>query len=77
VQNLPSIETVEQAREVLLEMDEEQKITATSSEAVINIKKHNDHEFSAEFVNHETGIFSLRDASHNLLEHSNPDLYLS
>jgi hypothetical protein len=37
VQNLPRIETVEQAREVLLEMDEEQEIMATSSEAVISI----------------------------------------
>lgn len=77
MQNLPRIETVEQAREVLLEIDEEQEITPTSGEAVINIKKHNDHEFSAEFVNHETGIFSLRDASHILLEHGDHDLYLS
>ena len=38
MQNLPGIETVEQAREMLLEMDEEQEITATSGEAAINIK---------------------------------------
>ena len=77
MQNLPKIETVEQAREVLLEMDEEQEITATSDEGEINIKKHSDHEFNAELVDHETGIISLRDAAHILLEYGEHDLYLA
>ena len=77
MQNLPKIETLEQAREMLLEMDEEQEITATSDEGEINIKKHNDYEFNAELVDHETGIISLRDAFHILLEHADHDLYFA
>lgn len=75
-QELPKIETPEQAREVLLGMDEQQEITAESGEWRASIKKHNDQEFSATFVEHETGIISLRDASHILLEYGSHDLYL-
>lgn len=39
---LPKIETVEQAREVLLGMGEEQEITAGLDEWKASIKKHND-----------------------------------
>ena len=77
MQNLPKVETVEQAREVLPEMAEQQEITATSDEGKISIKKHGDHEFSVRFVDHETGIISLRDASHILLEHGGHNLYLA
>jgi len=68
---------VEQAREVLLKMYEEQEITAESDEWKASIKKHNDQEYSASFADQETRVISLRDASHILLEHGNPDLYLS
>ena len=76
MQSLPRIETVEQAREVLLGMNEQQEITAELDEWVASLKKHNDQEFSADLVDHETGIISLRDASHILLEHEEYDLYL-
>lgn len=55
MQSLPRIETVEQAREVLLGMNEQQEITAELDERVSSIKKHNDQEFSADLVDHETG----------------------
>lgn len=55
---------------------EQQETTATSDEGSIKIKKHNDQEFSAGFVDHETGTISLRDASHILLEHEYHDFYL-
>lgn len=77
MQNLPKIETVEQAREVLLAINREQEITAASGEGAVHIKKHDDHEFNAKFVDHETGIISLRDASHILLRHGDQDLYLA
>ena len=77
MQELPKIETPEQAREVLLGMDEEQEITIELGEWKASIKKHNDQEFSASFSDQETGIISLRDASHILLEHGAYDLYLS
>ena len=48
-------------------MDENQELTATSDEGEISIKKHGDYEFSAAFVDHETGIISLREASNILL----------
>ncbi len=76
MQELPKIETPEQAREVLLGMDEEQEITIELGEWKASIKKHNDQEFSASFSDQETGIISLRDASHILLEHGAYDLYL-
>jgi hypothetical protein len=76
MQNLPKIETVEQAREVLLGMGEEQEITAELDEWKASIKKHNDQEYNVSFVDLETGIISLMDASHILLEHGNHDLYL-
>ena len=76
MQNLPKIETVEQAREVLLGMGEEQVITAELDEWKASIKKHNDQEYNVSFVDLETGIISLMDASHILLEHGNHDLYL-
>lgn len=77
VQKLPKIEVLEQGREVLIEMEDEQEIRVESDdEWEASIKKHSDHEFAAAFVDHETGIISLRDASHILLEHGNCDLYL-
>jgi hypothetical protein len=77
MQNLPNIETVEQAREVLTEIDEEQEITAESDERKASIKKHNDQEFSVSFADYETGIINLWNASHILVEHGDHDLYLS
>ena len=76
MRNLPKIETVEQAREVLLEMGEEQEITAELDEWKASIKKHNEQEYSVSFADLETGIISLRDASHILLEHRDHNLYL-
>ena len=76
MQNLPKIETVEQAREVLIEMDEEQDITAELDQWKASIKKHTDQEFSVSFANYETGFINLWNASHILLEHGDHDLYL-
>lgn len=76
MRNLPNIETVEQAREVLLGMEEEQEVTAELDEWKASIKKHNDQEYSASFADLETGVISLMDASHILLEHGDHDLYL-
>ncbi len=77
MEGLPKIETLEQARELLLGMDENQEVTASSDRRSVSIKKHNDHEFDASFPDLETGIISLRDASHILLEHGDQDLYSS
>jgi hypothetical protein len=77
MRNLPKIETVEQAREVLIQMDEDQEITAELDEWKASIKKHNDQEFSVSFAEYETGIINLWNASHILLEHGDHDLYLS
>ena len=77
MQNLPKIETVEQAREVLIEMDEEQEITAELDEWTASITKHNDQEFSVSFAAYDTGIINLWNASHILVEHGDHDLYLS
>lgn len=76
MQSLPRIETMAQAREVLLEMSGEQEITAELDEWQASIRKHNDQEFSAAFPEQETGIISLLDASQILLEHGDHDLYL-
>ena len=76
MRKLPKIETVEQAREVLVGMGEDQEITAELDEWKASIKKHNDQEYNVSFVELETGIISLRDASHILLEHGDHDLYL-
>ena len=76
MRKLPKIETVEQAREALLGMGEEQEITAELDEWKASIKKHNDQEYNVSFVDLETGIISLMDASHILLEHGDHDLYL-
>ncbi len=76
MRRLPKIETVEQAREVLLGMGEEQEIAAELGEWEASIKKHNDQEYSASFAHMETGIISLMDASHILLEHGDHALYL-
>ena len=76
MQNLSKIDGLERAREVLIQMEDEQEIRVESDdEWEANIKKHNDQEFDVAFVDHETGIISLRDASHILLEHGNCDLY--
>jgi len=77
MRNLPTIEMVEQAREVLTEMDEDQEITAELEEWKASIKKHNDQEFSVSFADYETGIINLWNASHILVEHGDHDLYLS
>ena len=74
--NLPRIETMEQAREVLLGMSEGQEITAELDEWRASIKKRGDAEFSAEFPEQETGTISLLDASRILLEYGDHDLYL-
>ena len=76
MRSLPRIETEAQAREVLLEMAEEQEITAELDEWQASIKKHNDQEFSAVFPEHETGTISLLEASQILMEHGDHDLYL-
>jgi hypothetical protein len=77
MQNLPKIETVEQAREVLNEMDEEQEITVELDEWKASITKHNYQEFSVSFADYDPGIINLWNASHILLEHGDHDLYLS
>ena len=77
MQNPPKIDAVEQAREVLLGMDEQQEILVTSDEGEISIEKYGGHEFSAYLVDHETGIISLRDASHILLEHGDYELHFA
>jgi hypothetical protein len=77
MQNLPKIEPVEQAREALIEMDEEQEITAELDEWKATIKKRNDQEFSASFPDYETGFINLWNASHILVEHGDHNLYLS
>ena len=76
MRKLPKIETVEQAREVLLGMDKEQEITAELDEWKASIKKHDEQEYNISFVDLETGIISLRDASHILLELGDHELYL-
>jgi|AntDryMetagUQ889_1029465.scaffolds.fasta_scaffold22807_1 hypothetical protein len=76
MRNLPRIETMAQAREVLLEMSGEQEITAELDEWQASIKKSNDQEFSAAVPEHETGTISLLDASQILLEHGDHDLYI-
>lgn len=65
-----------QAREVLLEMSEEQEITAEQDGWQASIKKHTDQEFSAAVPEQETGTISLLDASRILLEHGDHVLYL-
>jgi hypothetical protein len=77
MQYLPKIETVEQTREVLIGMDEEQEITVESDEWIASIKKQYDQEFTVSFADYETGIINLWNASHILLEHGDHDLYLS
>ena len=77
MQNLPEIETVEQARDTLIEMDVGQEITAELDEWKASITKHNDQEFSVSFADYETGIINLWNASHILLEHGDHNLYLS
>lgn len=76
MQNLPEIETVEQAREALIEMDVGQEITVELDEWKASITKHNDQEFSVSFADYETGIINLWNASHILLEHGDHNLYL-
>lgn len=76
MRSLPRIETITQAREVLIEMSEEQEITAEQDEWQASIRKHNDQEFSAAFPEQETGTISLFHASRILLEHGDHDLYL-
>lgn len=76
MRKLPRIASMERAREVLQEMDEQQEITAELDEWTASIKKFNEQEFEASFIDHTTGIISLRDASHILLEHGDQDLYL-
>jgi hypothetical protein len=77
MQNLPEIETVDQAREALIEMDIGQEITVELDEWEASITKHNDQEFSVSFADYETGIINLWNASHILLEHGDHNLYLS
>jgi len=76
MQNLPRIESVEQAREALTEMNVDQEITAELDEWKASIKKLNDQEFSVSFPDYETGIINLWNASHILLEYGDHDLYV-
>lgn len=76
MRDLSKIETLGQAREVLLGMQERQEIRAELDEWVATIEKHNDREYSASFADLETGVISLLDASKILLEHGGHDLYL-
>jgi hypothetical protein len=76
MRSLPRIETMAQAREVLLGMSEEQEITAEQDQWEASIKKHNDQEFSAAFPEQETETISLLDASQILLQYGEYDLYL-
>jgi len=76
MQNLPNIESVEQAREALIEMDVDQEITAELDEWKASIKKLNDQEFNVSFPDYETGIINLWNASHILVEYGDHDLYL-
>jgi hypothetical protein len=77
MQNLPEIETVEQAREALIEMNVGQEISVELDEREASITEHNDQEFSVSFADYETGIINLWNASHILLEHGDHNLYLS
>ena len=61
----------------MLRMDEQQEIVATSDDGEISIKKHGDYECSAFLVDNETGIISLRDASHILLEPGDHELHFA
>ena len=73
--NLSEIDMLERAREVLIGMEDGQEIRVESDdEWRTSIKKHNEGEFAVAIMDHETGIISLRDASHSLLEHGNCDL---
>lgn len=76
MRSLPNIETLEQAKEALRDMDEHQEIRAELDEWKTTIEKHNDGEFSASFADMDTGVISLLDASQILLEHGDHDLYL-
>ena len=58
-------------------MDVDQEIAAELDEWKASIKKHNDQEFSVSFSDFETGIISLWNASHILLEHGDYNLYLT
>lgn len=51
-------------------------VTVKPDEWTASIKKYNDRELEASFIDHTTGIISLRDASRILLGHGNHDLYL-
>lgn len=77
MRNLSRIETMEQAREVLLGMGEDQEITVELDEWEASVRKHNDQEYSASFPHQETGVISFLDASRILLEYGDYDLYLS
>ncbi len=68
---------MEQAREVLLGMGEDQEITVELDEWEASVRKHNDLEYSVSFTHLETGIISLLDASQILLEYGDYNLYLS
>lgn len=76
MQNLSRVETMERAREVLLGMSEEQEITAKLDGWAASLRKHNDQEYNASFPEQETGVISLLDACHILLEHGDHDLRL-
>ncbi len=76
MQDLSRVETMERAREVLLGMSGEQEITAELDGWEMSLEKHNDQEYSASFPEQETGVISLLDACHNLLEYGDYDLRL-
>ena len=76
VRNLPKIETVEPAKEVLLGMDEEREMTAELDGWQASIKKHNDQEYTVESADLTTRAIRLLHASYILLEHGEHDLSL-
>jgi hypothetical protein len=74
MQDLSRVETMERAREVLLGMSREQEITAELDGWEMSLGKHNDQEYSASFPEQETGVISLLDACHILMEYGDYDL---
>ncbi|WP_119066167.1 hypothetical protein [Rubrobacter indicoceani] len=77
MQGLPVVENLEQARKVLNETSDGQELHVGPGDPEVSITKHSDHEYVASLPEMETGIISLRDASHILLEHGDRELQLT
>lgn len=76
MQLLPAVENLEQARGILSGMEDGQRLHAGLADSGVLITKHTDHEYAAALPEMETGIISLRDASHILLEYGDHELRL-